>query len=78
MQQINIVFAENLRAKRRELGYTQRELAQKLGYSEKAISKWESANALPPSSVLVKLADILRTSIDSLMDVKLEPNIFLE
>ena len=77
MQDLNLVFAQNMRAKRRELGYTQRELAQKLGYSEKAISKWESACALPPSDVLVTLAVILRTSIDELMDIKLEPEYFL-
>lgn len=77
MQNINTVFAENLRAKRRELGLTQRALAEKIGYSEKAVSKWESGNALPPSSVLVALADALRCSIDEMMDIKLEPEYFL-
>lgn len=77
MQDINAVFAENLRAKRREARLTQRQLAEKLGYSEKAVSKWESGNALPPSAVLVLLADILHSSIDELMDVKLEPEYFL-
>ena len=77
MKDINGVFAENLRCKRREQGLTQRALAERLGYSEKAVSKWESGNALPPSSVLVLLADVLHCSIDEMMDVKLEPEYFL-
>lgn len=66
---INLVFAKNLRLKRREMGLTQRDLADLLGngYTEKAISKWESGNNLPPSVILPKLAFILKTSIDLLM-----------
>lgn len=77
MQDINYVFSKNLRSKRRELGLTQRQLAEKLGYTEKAVSKWESGNALPPSSVLIALADAVHASIDELLDVKLEPEYFL-
>ena len=77
MQDVNSVFAKNLRNKRRELGLTQRQLAEKLGYTEKAISKWESGNALPPSIVLISLADALHASIDELLEVKLEPEYFL-
>ena len=66
---LNIAFAKNLRQKRRELGLTQKNLADMLGqgYTEKAVSKWESGNNLPPSIILPKLAFVLKTNIDSLM-----------
>ncbi len=61
------IFAENLRECRRARGMTQKELAQKLGYSEKAVSKWESGAGMPPSVMLPVLAKALETSIDVLM-----------
>jgi len=60
-------FAENLRRRRRELGLTQKQLAEALCYSEKAVSKWESGRGMPPASVLPLLADRLQIDIDSLL-----------
>ena len=76
---LNIAFARNLRQKRRELGLTQKNLAEMLGqgYTEKAVSKWESGNNLPPSSILPKLAFILKTNIDSLMREPTEKTYYL-
>lgn len=68
MKDIVRVFAENLRESRRAQGLTQRELAEKIGYSEKAISKWESGVGMPPSVMLPALAKVLETSIDALME----------
>ncbi len=67
MHDLTKAFAHRLREKRRALGLTQRELAEKIGYSEKAISKWESGAALPPTVLLPTLASILGTSIDLLL-----------
>ena len=61
------VFSNNLRNRRRILGLTQKELAAQLGYSEKAISKWESGAGMPPSLMLPTIARELGTSIDDLM-----------
>ena len=76
---INNIFAKNLRAKRREIGLTQKDLANMLGYgyTEKAVSKWESGNNLPPSIILPKLASILKTSIDTLMKEPTEIKYYL-
>ena len=60
------VVAENLRNRRRALSLTQRELAERLGYSEKSVSKWESGAGAPPSELLPRLASVLESSIDSL------------
>ena len=70
-------FARNLKQKRCELGMTQRELAERIGYSEKAVSKWESGQTLPPATVLVALADTVRVSMDDLLSYKGSPEYFL-
>lgn len=67
MKTVEELFAENLKKRRRHLKITQKSLADKLGYSEKAISKWESGKCMPPASILPKLANILATDIDSLL-----------
>ena len=38
---------------RKEKGYTQKELAEKLYISDKAISKWETADSIPDTALLV-------------------------
>lgn len=67
MKSVEELFSENLKKRRRSLKITQKSLADKLRYSEKAISKWESGGCMPPASILPKLANILATDIDSLL-----------
>ncbi len=67
MKSVEELFSENLKKRRKSLKITQKSLADKLGYSEKAISKWESGNCMPPAAILPKLANILATDIDSLL-----------
>lgn len=62
-----ITFAENLRHYRNKLGLTQKQLAQKIGYTEKSVSKWESGNGLPTIEMVLKLADLFNVSLDELM-----------
>lgn len=59
------IFASVLKNRRTELGMTQRELAEALGYSEKTVSKWESGGVIAPSIVLPELAAILKIDINS-------------
>ena len=70
-------FASVLRQKRKNCGYTQKQLAEIIGYSEKSVSKWESADALPPSVILPKLSEALHVSIDDLFEFCGEPAYFL-
>lgn len=51
---------------RREREWTQEQLAQKLGVSYQAVSKWENAQACPDISLLPAIADLFEVSIDSL------------
>ena len=51
---------------RKKQGLTQEELAQRLGVTNQAVSKWESAQCCPDISLIPKLADIFEISIDEL------------
>lgn len=53
--------------KRKELGYTQQNLADKLNISFQAVSKWENGSSTPDVHLLPELAGILQTSVDSLL-----------
>lgn len=60
-------FPENLSKLRRRAGYTQESLAEVMGISRQAVSKWESGQAMPEAAALVDLADLLGCSLDQLM-----------
>lgn len=53
--------------KRKELGYTQQNLAEKLSISFQAVSRWENGVAMPDISLLPKLAEVLETTVDALL-----------
>lgn len=57
-------------ARRRELGLTQQELADKMGVTDKAVSKWERDLSLPDVSSLPHLAELLGASTDELLQAK--------
>lgn len=52
---------------RKRAGYTQKDLAERLGVSDKAVSKWERGLGLPDISSLRKLSVLLDTDTDSLL-----------
>ncbi len=72
-----MIFARRLRQRRCEVGLTQRELGERLGYSEKTVSKWESGRSICPSAALPKLALVLRTDVNSLLTDDSEGEYFL-
>lgn len=63
---IKFIIAANIKRLRSNAGMTQLELAEKLNYSDKAISKWERAEALPDITVLSKIADIFGITVDEI------------
>ncbi|MBR2615837.1 MAG: XRE family transcriptional regulator [Clostridia bacterium] len=63
----SIAFAENLRQYRKMLGLTQKELAQRIGYTEKSVSKWEKGDALPPTEMLVSIAELFGIGLDEMI-----------
>ena len=67
MQNIKQIFAANLKRRRLALDMTQKQLANLIGYSDKAISKWELGETVAPGEILPALAKQLGTSVDELL-----------
>ena len=61
-------FGENLRNVRKQRGVTQEELAELLGVSRQAISKWESDGGYPETEKLLVISKTLNISIDYLLN----------
>ena len=58
---------------RKQHGMTQLELAEKMGVTDKAVSKWERDVAFPDTATIPKLAEILGVSVEELMQAKAVP-----
>lgn len=67
MEDIKAVIANNLVDLRRKNGMTQTQLAEKLNYSDKAVSKWERAESVPDIAVLKAIADMFGVTVDYLI-----------
>ena len=58
MADIRSIIAENIAALRKSARLTQAELAERLNYSDKAVSKWERGDSIPDVIVLSELASL--------------------
>lgn len=67
MSDIKSNVAKNITELRILNNMTQMELAEKLNYSDKTISKWERGDSSPDISVLVELADLFGVTLDYLV-----------
>lgn len=67
MTDIKSIAAKNIAALRQAQGMTQLELAERLNYSDKAVSKWERGESMPDIAVLVELADLFGVTLDQLV-----------
>ena len=67
MQDIKRIVAKNITELRIRSNMTQMELAERLNYSDKTISKWELGNGSPDISNLPVLAETLGISVDELL-----------
>lgn len=61
-------LSQNIKQLRGEKGMTQEQLAEVLGVSAQAVSKWETGETYPDGSLLVPLAKILDATLDELFD----------
>ena len=52
---------------RKRVNLTQMQLAEKLGITDRAISKWETGRTLPDSSIMLELCDILGITVNDLL-----------
>ena len=62
-EKVKKIIAENIVRYRRECNLTQAELAEKIHYSDKSVSKWERADGVPDIFVLVMLAELFACRI---------------
>ncbi len=63
--EINQTIAKNLIYYRKAAGLTQAELAEKINYSDKSVSKWESGNGVPDVYTLMQLAELYGVTINA-------------
>ena len=62
------VIAQNIAELRKNNNMTQLELAERLNYSDKAVSKWERGESVPDVAVLKNIADIFLVTVDYLLE----------
>ena len=70
LETTNQRIAKNLIYYRKAANLTQAELAQKINYSDKSVSKWESGNGVPDIYILLKLADLYGITVNDLVGEK--------
>lgn len=61
------IIAQNITTLRKNAGMTQAGLAEKIGYSDKSISKWERADGLPDILCLKTIADLFGVTVDYML-----------
>ena len=67
MAEIKDILAKNLLELRKAASLTQLELAEKLNYSDKSVSKWEHGDAVPDIEVIASIANFYSVSVDYLI-----------
>lgn len=67
MEDIKTTIARQIATLRTQSGWTQLELAEKLHYSDKAVSKWERGESIPEIATLVAIAELFEVTLDELV-----------
>lgn len=73
MKDVKAIIAKNLITLRKNKGLTQVELAEKLNYSDKAISRWEHGETLPDVNVLYELCNFYEITMNDLVNEDYDP-----
>ena len=63
-----MTFSEKLQTLRKAAGLSQEQLAEQLGVTRQAVSKWETGEGKPDIDNLLPLAKLLHTTVDYLLD----------
>ncbi len=67
-------LAANIRSFRKSLGFTQEQLAERLGITLAAVSKWERGSSEPDLSYIMELAELFHVSVDALIGFSMRGN----
>ena len=70
LSELKLVTASNIIKLRTGRGLTQAELGAMLNYSDKTISKWERAEAIPDAFVLKQMGEIFGVTVDNLLSTE--------
>ena len=71
LEKLKYQIGNNIAAKRKQAGLTQAGLADKLNYSDKAVSKWERGESMPDILTLIQLSELFSVSVNNLLE---DPN----
>lgn len=74
IENLKRIIKNNLVKYRKQSGLTQAQLAQKLGYSDKSISKWEREEGVPDIYILKDIADLYGITVNDLITERQETN----
>ena len=66
-EQVRRIVAQRLTAYRKRANTTQAELAERINYSDKSVSKWERGDGLPDLLVLCRLAELYEIPVDEFL-----------
>ncbi len=72
MDNLNFVLAKNIALFRKQAKLTQAELAEKLNFSDKSVSKWERGDGIPDLVVLLQMCEIFGVSISDMINEKVK------
>jgi len=67
-----MILVDKIIKLRKQLSWSQEELAEKMNISRQSVSKWESANSIPDLNKVIMLAEIFNVSTDFLLKDELE------
>lgn len=73
VDELTAIIAKNITAYRKRAALTQTELAEKIGYSDKSVSKWEQGGGLPDVYVLMQIAEICGVKLEDIVSEHAEP-----
>ena len=71
------MFQDNLLQMRKMKGFTQEEIAEKVGVTRQAVAKWEAGETVPDLDKCKKLAEVFEVSLDDLANYEPEENLGL-
>lgn len=70
IENLKSIIANNLTYYRKKAGITQQELAEKLNYSDKSVSKWERGEGVPDIYILKQIADLFEVTVNDLIECR--------
>lgn len=73
-----MIFADKIMEERRRRGWSQEQLADKLGVTRQSVSKWESGSSVPELPKIIQLSDLFGISVDYLVKDAMDTDLWKE